>query len=141
MSYILKDLKRYHKDDCTGQITLDNVSQEAAELRAQKRRSVNTPPPQQLRKVPVNVRTQSPQHSEPLRHLVGLLHSMVRLGIVAVVAFCVLLIGAYCVKEPIDYQASFHYELRNTGNVSARIAQVGDRLAEVFEGGRRNEHD
>lgn len=36
MSYVLIDGKRYYKDDRTGRVTLDNVSQVEADRRAQK---------------------------------------------------------------------------------------------------------
>ena len=40
MSYVLIDGKRYYKDDRTGRVTLDNVSQAEADRRAQKNKGV-----------------------------------------------------------------------------------------------------
>ena len=40
MSYVLIDGKRYYKDDRTGRVTLDNVSQVEADRRAQKNKGV-----------------------------------------------------------------------------------------------------
>lgn len=40
MSYILIDGKRYYKDDRTGRVTLDNVSQAEADRRAQRNKGV-----------------------------------------------------------------------------------------------------
>ena len=141
MSYVLINGKRYYKDDRSGQITLDNVSQETAEYRAQRSRPVVTQPPQLQRSSSVATRTQAHQHPGPLSQLVSLLSRMVRAATIVVAAGSILLIGSYCIKEPLQFQASFHYELRDIGELTVRLTQAGDRLTELFEAERGNGND
>lgn len=141
MSYVLINGKRYYKDDRTGQITIDNVSQETAEHRAQRSRSVVTPPLQQARRSPVAMRAQAHQRPGPLTQLVSLLNRMVRTATIAVAAGSMLLIGSYCIKGPVQFRTPCHYELRDTGDIASRLAQAGDRLTELFEAERGNGND
>lgn len=132
MEYFLKDGKRCYLDEKTGRVVVDNTSQEAADLRDLQYRGGYTPappPPSQGTYRPVS----SPRADGTAQRLCGLIGGFVRSLTVAVTIGAILLIGAYCVKEPIRFEGSYHCEFRDTEGIAMKLEAVGERLMELFE--------
>ena len=132
MSYVLINGKRHYKDDRTGDVSIDNVSQDTADRRS-RQRYIPPPLPQPPPSPPTATRTQPPHRSGPVPQFVSLLHRILRTATVSVAVGSVLLIGAYCLKEPVQFQAEFRYELRNTRDMAERAEQVRERWTELLE--------
>ena len=140
MSYVLIDGKRHHKNDQTGEVSIDNVSQETADRRSLQRSTPphpSQPPPTH----PAAARTKRSRRSGPVSRFVGLLHRILRTTTVLVLVGSILLTGMYCLKEPVQFHADFRCELRDMENTFERAAQVYERLTLLLEAERGNRND
>ena len=135
MSYLLVNGKRGYRDDITGEVIIDNVSQSVADRRAQQ---WSPPPPPRSS---VSRRPHPSRRSRPVYQLISLLRRITRSAAIAVTIGSLLLIGAYFLKEPVQFQSSIHYALRDTSAAVGRTAQVAARLTALLETERGNTND
>ena len=120
MEYFLKDGKRCYLDEKTGKIMVDNTSQEMADLRDLRYRGISPPTP-------------PPPAAGTAQRLCDLLGGFVRSLTAAVTIGAIVLIGAYCIKEPIEFEGAYHYEFRDTEGIAMKLEAVGERLMELFD--------
>lgn len=140
MSYVLINGKRHYKDDRTGEVIIDNISQDAADRRSQQM-SIPPPLPQPPLIPSVSTQAQLTHRTGPLAQLIALLHRMLLTATISVAVSSLLLIGVYFLKEPVTFRVRFHYELRNTGTIAARVEQVCERWPGLSETERGYRND
>lgn len=133
MSYVLIDGKRCYRNDVTGEVVIDNVSQETAERRAT----------QSMRRC-TNRKMGSPnivQNGGTLNKLSGQFSRMLRATRCFLLVASVVLIISFCmhenvgVRNPINYvniQKGIHLQIRITEESVHRIKQVGERVQNVL---------
>lgn len=133
MSYVLIDGKRCYRDDVTGEVIIDNVSEETAEQRTMQstKRCINRN----------MVLPDIVQNEGIINSLLTLFTRMLHATRYFLLVISVVLIVAFCVHEnpdvrnPIDYvniQKGIHLQIRSTEESVHRIEQIGERVRNVF---------
>ena len=92
MSYILVDGKRGYKNDRTGEVSIDNVSQEEAERRARQNQSFSVI---QSRKSQGNLHYSPPNHNQTAQHAVSSVKQPISWRMAGVVLVLIAVIGAF----------------------------------------------
>lgn len=130
MSYILINGKRYYKDDITGEVLIDNVSQSVADQRALY--NYNRPV----------VRTMENNSNTVQNRLIDLFNRMIHEITIFFIVGSLLLTTAYYVHEQPQFRnplrmPEIYIQLRSTSELEQQIMLVGDRFNELISGERR----
>lgn len=154
MSYVLIRGKRYYRDDSTGKMVLDNVSQAVAEQRERQnqdthltQRSIQSLRDSQRNHQSVNSSEVS-VISNSVLNLAELFRGMVRTTRISVIVGSVILFLAYCVHDQAQIQNPFHlpeihtaihFQMRDANDMRGRMEQVGGQMIKLisYEGRRR----
>lgn len=130
MSYILINGKRYYKDDITGEVSIDNVSQSVADQRALY--NYNRPV----------VKTMENNSNTVQNRLIDLFNRMIHAITILFIVGSLLLTIVYYIHEQPQFRNPLHMperciQLRSTSELEQRIMLVGDRFNELISGERR----
>lgn len=130
MSYILINGKRHYKDDATGEVSIDNVSQSVADQRALY--NYNRPV----------VRTMKNNTDTVLNKLIDLFNRMIHVITLFFIVGSLLLTTAYYIREQPQFRnplrmPEVYIQLHSTSELEQRIIQVGERFNELISSERR----
>lgn len=133
MSYILINGKRHYRDDETGEVSVDNVSQAAADQRELRNHHPVT------RIVAGNFGTVAVNN--PIRQLIEFINRSIRVIRMFLLAGLLVLITAYFIHDQPQVRNPFQIpsvcsevriQLRNTDDVEQQLQRVGEHINSIF---------